>query len=90
MRSKVELNKKGLISNLNLTGIGWELALPIVGGIYLGYRLDQHLGSQYIFTLSFLVLGIFTGYYSLYKYIELEILRTKISKLRKQKEDNTQ
>ena len=80
--------KKNWLKDLNLTGIGWELALPIFGGVILGYTLDRFFNLKYILTLSFLFLGILMGYYSLYRYIELEMLRTKVSKLSKQKKDD--
>ena len=79
--------KKHLYQNLPHLSLGWELALPIFGGVFLGYQLDRYLQSQYIFTLTFLFLGTISAYYNLYKYIELEILRTKIFKSRIQKEN---
>lgn len=88
MSSQTERHKKNWVRDLALTGIGWELALPIVGGAFLGYQLDRLFNLQYVLTLSLLVLGILIGYYSLYKYIELEMLRTKVSKLNKQKGEN--
>lgn len=74
-------NKTKKFKNISLTSLGWELALPIFGGVFIGYQLDQILiKSRYLFTLSFLFIGIIVGYYNLYKLIELEMLRTKIEK----------
>ncbi|MDY6846255.1 MAG: AtpZ/AtpI family protein [Chloroflexota bacterium] len=67
--------------SLSLTTLGWELALPIFGGVLLGYQIDSKTaGSGYTYTFSLLILGIFVGYYNLYKYIHLEMLRTKFKK----------
>jgi F0F1-type ATP synthase assembly protein I len=64
--------------SLSLTTLGWELALPIFGGVLLGYQIDSKTaGSGYTFTFLLLLVGIFVGYYNLYKYIHLEMLRTK-------------
>lgn len=57
------------------------MALPIFGGVFIGYQLDQILvKSRYFFTISFLVFGIVVGYYNLYKLIDLEMLRNKKEK----------
>jgi len=67
--------------NISLTSLGWELALPIFGGVFLGYHIDRVLArSQYLFTVLLLILGIIIGYYNLYRLIELEMLRLKIRK----------
>jgi F0F1-type ATP synthase assembly protein I len=55
---------------LRATSLGWDLALPIFGGVLVGYLLDQTLGTRYVFTLSFLVLGIATGFYNVIRSIQ--------------------
>lgn len=77
-------------SNISLTTLGWELALPIFGGVLLGYHIDNNTpGSGYTFTFLLLVIGIFVGYYNLYKYIHLELLRTKLSNRKFNKEEHS-
>lgn len=49
--------------------IGWDLAVPIVGGVLVGHFLDQWLGTGYTFTLGLLVLGVMIGYYNLSRLI---------------------
>ena len=49
--------------------LGWNLAIPIFGGVLLGYFLDHWFGTGYIFTIGLLVLGIFIGFYNLAKVI---------------------
>lgn len=88
MEVKNKNDRKIVLQGMHLTSIGWELALPIFGGVFLGYQIDLLLEVNYTFTLVFLLLGIFTGYYSLFKYIELDLLRIKSAKRQKQKEDN--
>ncbi|HUX77326.1 MAG TPA: AtpZ/AtpI family protein [Anaerolineae bacterium] len=52
------------------TSLGWDLALPIFGGVLLGHLLDRRLGTGYVFTLGLLVLGIFTGFYNVARSIQ--------------------
>lgn len=79
--SETVKNKSKKYKNFSLTSLGWELALPIFGGVFIGYQLDQILvKSRYFFTISFLVFGIVVGYYNLYKLIDLEMLRIKKEK----------
>ncbi len=52
------------------TTLGWELALPIFAGVLGGYFLDRWLGTDYIFTIGLLFMGITLGYYSLMRFIQ--------------------
>lgn len=82
-------NNKPWHYGMSLTTLGWELAVPIFGGLLIGYKLDQYLNTRYILTISLLVLGIAIGYYSLYKYIELELLRNRSIKISMNKENDS-
>ncbi|MEA3377068.1 MAG: AtpZ/AtpI family protein [Chloroflexota bacterium] len=55
---------------LRATSLGWELALPIFGGVLGGYLLDRLVGTRYIFTLSLLMLGIVAGFYNVIRSIQ--------------------
>jgi predicted F0F1-ATPase subunit len=55
---------------LAATSLGWDLALPIFGGVLLGHLLDRRLGTRYAFTLGLLVLGIGTGFYNVARSIQ--------------------
>ncbi len=71
--------------------IGWDLALPIVGGVLIGHFLDQWLGTVYTFTLGLLVLGVIIGYYNLSRLIrrlDREDRERKREKQRKQEKDD--
>ena len=50
--------------------IGWEIALPIFGGVLLGQLLDRLLQTTYIFTIGLLFAGIAMGYYNLARLIQ--------------------
>ena len=49
--------------------LGWDLAVPIFGGVLLGHFLDRWLGTRYIFTLGLLMAGIGVGYYNVARFI---------------------
>lgn len=76
MKDRPEI-KQRFYKNISLTSLGWEIAIPIFGGVFIGYQIDKAIETQYIFTLSLLLLGVISGYFSLYRMIELEMLRTK-------------
>ncbi len=54
---------------LRAMSLGWDLALPIFGGVLLGHLLDRWLGTGHIFTLGLLTLGIGVGYYNVVRFI---------------------
>lgn len=55
---------------LAATSLGWDLALPIFGGVLLGHLLDRQLDTRYAFTLGLLVLGIGIGFYNVARSIQ--------------------
>jgi F0F1-type ATP synthase assembly protein I len=78
-------SKKFWFKDFKWTSLGWDLALPIFGGLLLGYYIDRVSATGYRYTLILLGLGVVTGYVNLFRVIELEWLRTKAAKLRKEK-----
>jgi F0F1-type ATP synthase assembly protein I len=80
MKIPSKADKKRLIGDFVKTSLGWELALPIFGGAFIGYQIDRLTSSSIAFTLIFTLLGIAIGYYSLIRHIELEMLRLKVQK----------
>jgi len=55
---------------LTAISLGWDLALPIFGGVLLGHLLDRWLGTGHIFTLGLLMLGIGVGYFNVARFIQ--------------------
>ena len=87
MPEKKSSPKISFVKDISLTTFGWEIALPIFGGVLFGYHLDQSLPSNYTYTLVFLIVGIVMGYYNLYKLIQLEIFRLKVAKHQSREEE---
>jgi len=56
---------------LKVTSLGWDLALPIFGGVLLGHWLDRRLDTGYVFTLGLMMLGVFTGFYNVIRSIQI-------------------
>ena len=77
MKKNAGTSKRSLIKDINLTSLGWELALPIFSGALLGYLIDRQINTSYLFTIGLILAGIAIGYYNIYKYIEIEHLRLK-------------
>lgn len=49
--------------------LGWELALPIFAGAFIGHFLDRWLGTGLNFTLGLMMLGVIIAYYGLARFI---------------------
>ncbi len=62
-------NRQKWYEALRLTTLGWELALPIVGGALIGHYLDRRLETHPTFTLGLLALGVGVGVYNLWQMI---------------------
>ena len=52
-----------------LTYIGIVMVVNIGVGFFLGYMLDNYIGTEMIFKLSGLFIGIISGFYSNYRII---------------------
>ena len=62
---------------LATTSLGWDLALPIFGGVLLGHLLDRPFRTGYAFTLGLLMLGVATGMYNVVRAIRRQIARDR-------------
>jgi F0F1-type ATP synthase assembly protein I len=49
------------------SAVGWELAISIVGGLLVGWWVDERRGSSPLWTLVGLGFGTFTGFYALFR-----------------------
>lgn len=53
------------------TTLGWNLVVPIVGGVLLGRYLDDLFDKEFTWTLSLLLMGVAVAFNNLYAmYIE--------------------
>jgi len=48
------------------TTLGWNLVVPIVGGVLLGRYLDDMFGKEFTWTLSLLLMGVAVAFNNLY------------------------
>lgn len=53
-----------------MADIGMLTVLPLVGGSILGSILDNKLSTKPILTLLFLSLGLFLGFYNMYRLLK--------------------
>lgn len=73
--------------------IGWDLALPIFGGVLLGHYLDRQLGKGYVFTMGLLVLGLGVGMYNVTRTLQRELRRDQFRvryRTQQQEEENAE
>ena len=68
------------------TTLGWNMVIPIVGGVLLGRYLDDTFDKEFTWTLSLLLMGVAVAFNNLYAmYVEhsdAEPLRRRIKKRR--------
>lgn len=65
---KKEQDKHAEKSEVNKAlNAGLEFTAPILGGIFIGYWLDQWLDTKPIFIISLLLLGVASGIMNIYK-----------------------
>ena len=77
----------GLLAQVST--LSWNLVLPIVGGVLLGYYLDQRSGNGLTWTLSLLVLGVMIAFSNLYNlYIEQGREHLSDENMKPAKQDN--
>ena len=55
--------------------IGWDLALPIFGGVLLGHHLDRSSAARFTYTIGLLMLGLLVGVYNVARTLQREIRR---------------
>jgi len=59
--------------DLRATTIGWEIAIPIVGGPLLGFFLDRRLGTSPRWTLILLGVGVLAAIAAVIRYVKYEL-----------------
>ncbi len=63
------MGKGTLAIVLQLVGVGWYVALCIVGGLLVGLWLDNTLGRVPVFTLGGILFGTVLAFYGIYKMV---------------------
>lgn len=56
-----------------MLSLGWNLVLPIVGGVLLGSFLDGRVGGGFTWTIGLLFAGVAVSLYNLYHILFKEI-----------------
>ena len=69
--------RKSLIQAANISSMGIALGVTIFGCFFIGYYLDGKLGTGYLFTFLFLVLGIVAGFKNIYGLIKKSVANEK-------------
>jgi ATP synthase protein I len=62
--------RKSLIQVANISSMGIALGVTIFGCFFIGLYLDRWLGTAYIFTFLFLLIGILAGFKNIYGLIK--------------------
>ncbi|QXM06714.1 AtpZ/AtpI family protein [Crassaminicella indica] len=71
-------NYSNIFKNLALlTHIGILMIIPIFGAVYLGNLVDQKLGTNNIFLIAFIILGVGSGFLNVYKVVMKDIKKKK-------------
>jgi F0F1-type ATP synthase assembly protein I len=70
----VPIRRRKLFSSRDLraTTIGWEIAVPIVGGPLLGFILDRRLDNGVRWTFILLGVGLISAIFAVVKHIRYE------------------
>lgn len=68
---------------------GFELVGAIAAGGFIGYWLDTWLGTMPIFLILMFLLGVFTGFYNIYRLMNNLDNGPSISNLHRQQKDAT-
>ena len=55
---------------LRAASLGWDLAVPIFGGVLLGHVLDRWMETGYVFTLGLLLFGVIAGFYNVFRAVQ--------------------
>lgn len=74
-REGVPARRRKLFSSRDLraTTIGWEIAIPIVGGPLFGFILDRRFDTGVRWTFILLGIGLISAIFAVVKYIRYEL-----------------
>ncbi|NLY77162.1 MAG: AtpZ/AtpI family protein [Tissierellia bacterium] len=61
-------DNRDIFKNISLiTQIGLSMIMPIIIGVYVGGFIDQKVGTQMVFRLIFILLGVAAAFLNLFK-----------------------
>ena len=63
------MNRGTLVAVLQLVGVGWYVAVCIVGGLLIGLWLDRTFDIVPVFTLGGILFGTVLSFYGIYKMV---------------------
>lgn len=67
-------NTSKVLQNIALvTQIGISMVVPIIGSIFLGNFLDKKLGTNVLFLIIFVILGVGAAFMTLFKMVTRDI-----------------
>ncbi len=69
----IRLKRMFSARDLRATTIGWEIAIPIVGGPLLGFFIDRQFGTSPRWTLILLGVGILSAIAAVVRYVRYEL-----------------
>ncbi|NLE83931.1 MAG: AtpZ/AtpI family protein [Chloroflexi bacterium] len=77
--SNPSLRKRRLFTghDLRASTIGWEIAIPLFAGPFLGFMLDRRLDSGVRWTIILLVVGLIAAIAAVIKYLQYEFYLMK-------------
>jgi F0F1-type ATP synthase assembly protein I len=81
---------KALRGALRISTLGWDLAVPIIGGAMLGHLLNERYNTGPVLTVVLLLLGLMVGAYNVWCQIRLELARDRRMKQHGRMEDRSQ
>lgn len=73
IKKQKQLNRNGLIGDLNYLGVGYFISTPIVVGVMLGILIDKALKiPNNIYTIIFLIIGALGSIYNIFSLTKQE------------------
>lgn len=60
-------NKNPLRSLVLITQVGLSIITPILLGLYIGMFIDRKVGTNGVFAIIFIILGVGAGFMNLFK-----------------------
>jgi len=59
--------KSGPTSPMAMLGLGFEISVPVLVLLFVGFKLDEWLDTRPWLMIAGMLLGIVVGFYNLYK-----------------------